>query len=52
MQAAMLCFWAPYGDEAHILAFALAFPVCVTLSRMLLGLVYIRDIRTRLATST
>ncbi len=48
LQAAMLYFWKPYGAEASVLAFALAFPVCVTLSRILLGLVYVRDIRERL----
>jgi len=49
LQAAMLYFWRPYGAEAGVLAFALAFPVCVTVARMLLGLVYLRDIRKRLS---
>ncbi len=48
LQGAMLYFWKPYGAEAGVLAFALAFPVCVTVSRMLLGMVYVRDIRDRL----
>lgn len=43
-QAAMLFLFAPYGAEAAILAYALAFPVAVTLTRILLGLVYVRDL--------
>ncbi len=43
-QAAMLYFFAPYGSEGAILAFALAFPVAVTLARMPIGLLYIRDL--------
>ena len=43
-QAAMLFFYAPYGDPAAILAFGLAFPVAVTLARCVLGLPYLRSI--------
>jgi uncharacterized membrane protein YbhN (UPF0104 family) len=43
-QAAMLYFFSSYGSEAAILAFALAFPVALTLARMPLGLLYIRDL--------
>ena len=32
------------GSEAAILAFALTFPVALTLARMPLGLLYIRDL--------
>ena len=44
-QAAMLFFFSPYGDEAAILAFGLAFPVTIVLSRCLLGLRYLRDLK-------
>ena len=44
-QAAMLFFFAPYGDPAAILAFGLTFPVTLTLARCLLGLRYLRDLR-------
>jgi uncharacterized membrane protein YbhN (UPF0104 family) len=44
-QAAMLYFFSPHGAEAAILAFALAFPVTVSLIRIFLGLFYIRDLR-------
>jgi uncharacterized membrane protein YbhN (UPF0104 family) len=43
-QAAMLYLFASYGSQASILAFALAFPVAVSLARMPLGLFYIRDL--------
>lgn len=43
-QAAMLYLFSSYGSEAAILAFALAFPVALTLARMPLGLLYIRDL--------
>lgn len=43
-QAAMLYFFSAYGSEAAILAFGLAFPVAITLARMPLGLLYIRDL--------
>jgi uncharacterized membrane protein YbhN (UPF0104 family) len=43
-QAAMLYFFSPYGSEAAILAFALAFPVAVMLGRMPIGLLYLRDL--------
>jgi hypothetical protein len=44
-QAAMVFFFSAYGDEAAILAFGLAFPVALILSRCLLGLRYLRDLR-------
>ena len=43
-QAAMLYFFSAYGSEAAILAFGLAFPVAITLARMPLGLLYLRDL--------
>jgi hypothetical protein len=43
-QAAMLYFFAPYGSEAAILAFALSFPVAFICTRMPLGLFFIRDL--------
>lgn len=43
-QATMLYLFAPFGAEAAILAFALAFPVAVMLTRILLGLAYVRDL--------
>jgi len=43
-QAAMLFFFAPYGDEASILAFGLTFPVALLLFRSLLGLPYLKDL--------
>jgi uncharacterized membrane protein YbhN (UPF0104 family) len=43
-QAAMLYFFSSYGSEAAILAFGLTFPVALTLARMPLGLLYIRDL--------
>jgi uncharacterized membrane protein YbhN (UPF0104 family) len=44
-QAAMLYFFAPFGTEAQILAYGLAFPVAVSLGRVLLGLFYLGDLR-------
>ena len=43
-QAAMLYFYAPYGDEASILAFGLLFPIALVGMRLLLGLLYLRDL--------
>ncbi|MFQ5513421.1 MAG: lysylphosphatidylglycerol synthase domain-containing protein [Myxococcota bacterium] len=43
-QAAMLYFFEPFGSEAQILAFGLAFPVALTLARVPLGLLYLRDL--------
>jgi len=43
-QATMLYFFSAYGPEPAILAFGLAFPVVVTLARIPLGLLYIRDL--------
>ena len=43
--AAMVFFWSDYGDKAAILAFGLVFPIALTLSRCLLGLLYIKDLR-------
>jgi len=43
-QAAMLYFYGPYGDEASIFAFGLTFPVALLGFRMLLGLLYLRDL--------
>ena len=43
-QAAMLFFFAPYGDEASILALGLTFPVALLLLRALLGLPYLRGL--------
>ncbi len=43
-QAAMLYFFAPYGSEAAILAFALSFPVALICTRLPLGLLYVRDL--------
>lgn len=51
-QAVMLYFWSPYGEEAALLAFGLAFPVAVTLSRCLLGLRYLRDLGGREGSSS
>lgn len=51
-QATMLFFYSPYGEQAAILAFGLAFPVAVTLARCLLGLTYLRGLaRLRLRAS-
>jgi uncharacterized membrane protein YbhN (UPF0104 family) len=43
-QAAILYFFAPYGSDAAILAFALSFPVALILTRLPLGLLFIRDL--------
>jgi hypothetical protein len=43
-QAAMLYFFAPYGDEASILAFGLTLPVALILFRSLIGLPYLKDL--------
>jgi Lysylphosphatidylglycerol synthase TM region len=43
-QATMLYFFAPYGTEAAILAFALAYPVALTCARLPIGLLYVRDL--------
>lgn len=42
--AAMLFFFAPYGEEASILAFGLALPVALALGRIVVGLFYVRDL--------
>ena len=44
VQAAMLYLFAPYGPPAAILAFALAYPVALIITRLPLGLLYIRDL--------
>jgi uncharacterized membrane protein YbhN (UPF0104 family) len=44
-QAVMLYFFAPFGTEAQILAYGLAFPVALSLGRVILGLFYIGDLR-------
>ncbi len=43
-QAAMMYFYAPYGDEASILAFGLLFPIALVLLRVLIGTLYLRDL--------
>jgi uncharacterized membrane protein YbhN (UPF0104 family) len=43
-QAAMIYFFAPYGDEASILAFGLTFPVALLLFRSLIGVCYLKDL--------
>jgi hypothetical protein len=43
-QAALLYLFGPYGSEAAILAFALGYPVALTLARLPLGLLYVRDL--------
>jgi hypothetical protein len=40
----MLYFFAPYGDEASILALGLTFPVALLLLRALVGLAYLKDL--------
>jgi hypothetical protein len=40
----MLSFFAPYGDEASILAFGLMYPLTLVLMRALLGLPYLKDL--------
>lgn len=51
-QAAMLFFFAPYGDDASILAFGLTFPVVLLLLRAVLGLPYLKDLSKLRATLT
>lgn len=43
-QAAMLYFLSPFGEEASILAFGLAFPVLMMLARLPLSLLYLPDL--------
>jgi uncharacterized membrane protein YbhN (UPF0104 family) len=43
-QAVMLEFYEPFGPESAILAFGVAFPVAVTMGRMAIGLLYVRDL--------
>jgi uncharacterized membrane protein YbhN (UPF0104 family) len=43
-QAAALYLFGPYGSQAHILAFSLAFPVVGALFRLFMGLFYLRDL--------
>lgn len=43
--AAMVFFWSDYGSKAEILAFGLVFPIALTLTRSLLGLLYLGDLR-------
>lgn len=43
-QAAMLYLFEPYGTNAAVLAFALAFPVALIAMRLPLGLLYVRDL--------
>jgi uncharacterized membrane protein YbhN (UPF0104 family) len=43
-QAAMLYLFEPYGSEASILAFALAYPVALIAARIPLGLPYLGDL--------
>jgi uncharacterized membrane protein YbhN (UPF0104 family) len=43
-QAAMLYFFAPYAAEAPVLAFSLSYPVALILTRLPLGLIYVRDL--------
>ena len=44
-QAAMLLLYEPYGEEAAILGFGLAYPVAVILLRVAIGLRYMPDLR-------
>ena len=44
-QAVMLEFYEPYGSEAAILAFGVAFPVGLILARLFIGVTYIRDLK-------
>jgi uncharacterized membrane protein YbhN (UPF0104 family) len=44
-QAAMLFLYAPYGEEAAILGFALAYPVALIVLRLAIGLRYLPDLR-------
>jgi uncharacterized membrane protein YbhN (UPF0104 family) len=43
-QAAMLYLFEPFGTEAAILAFSLAYPVALIVARLPLGMLYIRDL--------
>ncbi|HIF97620.1 MAG TPA: flippase-like domain-containing protein [Myxococcales bacterium] len=43
--AAMLYFWSEYGEKAEIVAFGLVFPIALVIARCLLGLFYLRDLR-------
>jgi uncharacterized membrane protein YbhN (UPF0104 family) len=43
-QAAMLALLAPYGSEAEILAFGLAYPVALVFARLPLAALYSRDL--------
>ena len=43
-QAVMLEFYEPYGSEAAILAFGVAFPVGLILARLVIGMAYIGDL--------
>jgi uncharacterized membrane protein YbhN (UPF0104 family) len=43
-QAAMLYFFAPYAAEAPVLAFSLSYPVALIVTRLPLGLLYVRDL--------
>ncbi len=43
-QATMLYFFAPYGEQASILAFGLSLPVVLMLLRALVGLPYLKDL--------
>ncbi len=43
--AAMVFFWSDYGEKAEILAFGLVFPIALVLARSLLGLPYLKDLR-------
>ena len=40
----MLYFFAPYAAAAPVLAFSLSFPVALIVTRLPLGLLYIRDL--------
>ena len=42
--AAMLFFFSPYGAQAAILAFGLAFPVALALGRCMVGLLYLHNL--------
>lgn len=44
-QAAMVYFYAPFGTEAAMLAFALALPISIAALRAALGLLYVGDLR-------
>ena len=44
VQAAMLYLFAPFGSEAAILAFALAYPVALICARLPIGLLFVREL--------